>query len=167
MEKCHNFSTDQVDDAIPVHVQQATSIVGWNQDHLVSDHSGLKRSKYVIAAMYVSLIWWFQDNYSTLTDSSSEGTDSKPLNHLSPEDKKILTTAGQPMDQKLGYQTPHDNEVQSNTQVASDGTLQQIDEALDYRVKEFQINRTNPGMNTRFWMKKDVDRALTSCSAIR
>ncbi|GJX86851.1 hypothetical protein Tco_0337625 [Tanacetum coccineum] len=41
----------------------------------------------------------------------------------------------------------------------SDGTLQQIDEALDYRVKEFQINRTNPGMNTRFWSKKDVDRS--------
>ncbi|GJV05941.1 retrovirus-related pol polyprotein from transposon TNT 1-94 [Tanacetum coccineum] len=40
----------------------------------------------------------------------------------------------------------------------SDGTLQQIDEALDYRVKEFQINRTNPGMKTRFWTKKDVDR---------
>ncbi|GKC91973.1 hypothetical protein Tco_1157415 [Tanacetum coccineum] len=38
----------------------------------------------------------------------------------------------------------------------SDGTLQQIDEALDYRVKEFRVNRTNPGMNTRFWMKKDV-----------
>ncbi|GJZ99496.1 hypothetical protein Tco_0672047, partial [Tanacetum coccineum] len=41
----------------------------------------------------------------------------------------------------------------------SDGTLQQIDEALDYRVKEFRINRTNPGINTRFWMKKDVDRS--------
>ncbi|GKG47490.1 hypothetical protein Tco_0506975, partial [Tanacetum coccineum] len=40
----------------------------------------------------------------------------------------------------------------------SDGTLQQIDEALDYRVKEFRVNRTNPGMNTRFWTKKD-DRA--------
>ncbi|GJW85571.1 putative ribonuclease H-like domain-containing protein [Tanacetum coccineum] len=35
----------------------------------------------------------------------------------------------------------------------SDGTLQQIDEALDYRVKEFQINRSNPGMNTRFWFE--------------
>nr|GEW54351.1 hypothetical protein [Tanacetum cinerariifolium] len=32
----------------------------------------------------------------------------------------------------------------------SDGTLQQIDEALDYRVKEFKINRMNPGLNTRF-----------------
>nr|GEZ44994.1 hypothetical protein [Tanacetum cinerariifolium] len=36
-------------------------------------------------------------------------------------------------------------------------TLQQIDEALDYRVKEFRINRMNPGLNTRFWTKKDVD----------
>nr|GFB45197.1 hypothetical protein [Tanacetum cinerariifolium] len=32
----------------------------------------------------------------------------------------------------------------------SDGTLQQIDEALDYRVKKFRINRMNPGLNTRF-----------------
>nr|GEU40875.1 hypothetical protein [Tanacetum cinerariifolium] len=31
-----------------------------------------------------------------------------------------------------------------------DGTLQQIDEALDYRVKEFKFNRMNPGLNTRF-----------------
>nr|GEW09820.1 hypothetical protein [Tanacetum cinerariifolium] len=38
----------------------------------------------------------------------------------------------------------------------SDGTLQQIVEALDYRVKEFRINRMNPGLNTRFWTRKDV-----------
>ncbi|GJT54017.1 hypothetical protein Tco_0989071 [Tanacetum coccineum] len=49
----------------------------------------------------------------------------------------------------------------------SDGTLQQIDEALDYRVKEFQINRTNPGMNTRFWSKKDVDRSKDFIFAIQ
>ncbi|GJY91289.1 hypothetical protein Tco_0506485 [Tanacetum coccineum] len=41
----------------------------------------------------------------------------------------------------------------------SDGTLQQIDEALDYRVKEFRVNRMNPGLDIRFWMKKDVDRS--------
>nr|GEV33838.1 hypothetical protein [Tanacetum cinerariifolium] len=41
---------------------------------------------------------------------------------------------------------------------AIDGTLRQIDEALDYRVKEFRINRMNPGLNTRFWTRKDVDR---------
>nr|GEX28430.1 putative reverse transcriptase domain-containing protein [Tanacetum cinerariifolium] len=40
-----------------------------------------------------------------------------------------------------------------------DGTLHQIDEALDYRVKEFKVNRMNPGLNTRFWTMKDVDRS--------
>ncbi|GJX55517.1 hypothetical protein Tco_0285414 [Tanacetum coccineum] len=38
----------------------------------------------------------------------------------------------------------------------SNGTLQQIDEALDYRVKEFKVNRMNPGLNTRYWTRKDV-----------
>nr|GEY68977.1 hypothetical protein [Tanacetum cinerariifolium] len=32
----------------------------------------------------------------------------------------------------------------------SDGTLHQIDEALDYRVKEFKVNKMYPGLNTRF-----------------
>nr|GEX51973.1 exportin-2 [Tanacetum cinerariifolium] len=41
----------------------------------------------------------------------------------------------------------------------SDGTLQQIDEALDYRIKEFRINRMDPGLDTRFWTRKDVDQS--------
>nr|GEX82177.1 hypothetical protein [Tanacetum cinerariifolium] len=41
----------------------------------------------------------------------------------------------------------------------SDGTLHQIHEALDYRVKEFKVNRINPSLNTRFWTRKDVDRS--------
>nr|GEW02305.1 hypothetical protein [Tanacetum cinerariifolium] len=49
----------------------------------------------------------------------------------------------------------------------SDGTLQQIDEALDYRVNEFRINRMNPGLNTRFWTKKDVDRSKAFMFAIQ
>nr|GEY26234.1 monodehydroascorbate reductase [Tanacetum cinerariifolium] len=49
----------------------------------------------------------------------------------------------------------------------SDGTLQQVDEALDYRVKEFRINRMNPGLNTRFWTRKDVDRCKAFMFAIQ
>nr|GEW94596.1 hypothetical protein [Tanacetum cinerariifolium] len=49
----------------------------------------------------------------------------------------------------------------------SDGTLQQIDEALDYQVKEFRINRMNPGLNTRFWTWKDVDRSKEFMFAIQ
>ncbi|GJY18353.1 hypothetical protein Tco_0389844 [Tanacetum coccineum] len=38
----------------------------------------------------------------------------------------------------------------------SDETLQQIDEALDYRVKEFKVNKNNLALNTRFWTMNDV-----------
>ncbi|GKG00842.1 hypothetical protein Tco_0302532, partial [Tanacetum coccineum] len=41
----------------------------------------------------------------------------------------------------------------------NDDTLQQIDEALDYWVKEFKVNRMNPGLNIRFWTRKDVERS--------
>nr|GEV39441.1 hypothetical protein [Tanacetum cinerariifolium] len=96
------------------------------------------------------------------------------LNHLPPKYKKILTTAvnqwtrhlviRQRLEdfQAVTFQDRYGvhmimrfNEIHK----FSDGTLQQIDEALDYRVKEFKINRMNPGLNTRFWTRKDVDRS--------
>nr|GEW79475.1 retrovirus-related Pol polyprotein from transposon TNT 1-94 [Tanacetum cinerariifolium] len=40
-----------------------------------------------------------------------------------------------------------------------DGTLTNIMETLDYRVKEYKVNRLNPGMNTRFWTDKDVEKS--------
>ncbi|GKE74035.1 hypothetical protein Tco_1536076, partial [Tanacetum coccineum] len=49
----------------------------------------------------------------------------------------------------------------------SDRTLQHIDEALDYRVKEFKVNRMNPGLNTRFWTRKDVERRKEFMFAIQ
>nr|GEW67176.1 hypothetical protein [Tanacetum cinerariifolium] len=49
----------------------------------------------------------------------------------------------------------------------SDDTLQQIDEALDYRVKEFKVNRMNPGLNIRFWTRKDVDKSKEFMFAIQ
>ncbi|GJX88878.1 hypothetical protein Tco_0340892 [Tanacetum coccineum] len=139
------------------------------------------------------------------------------LNHLSPEYKKILTTAVnlwtrnlvirqrvedfqlgiesyqtqlnliKPRWEANGFEFKHDFIVIDSPRAVifrdkygvqmimrfneihkfSDGTLQQIDEALDYRVKEFQINKTNPGMNARFWMKKDVDRSKDFMVAIQ
>nr|GEU47457.1 retrovirus-related Pol polyprotein from transposon TNT 1-94 [Tanacetum cinerariifolium] len=49
----------------------------------------------------------------------------------------------------------------------SDVTLHHIDEALDYRVKEFKVNRMNSGLNTRFWTRKDVDRSKEFMFAIQ
>ncbi|GKE93002.1 hypothetical protein Tco_1574097, partial [Tanacetum coccineum] len=48
----------------------------------------------------------------------------------------------------------------------SDGTLHQLMK-LDYRVKEFRVNRRNPGLDTRFWTKKDVDRSKEFMFAIQ
>ncbi|GJS83935.1 hypothetical protein Tco_0750476 [Tanacetum coccineum] len=48
----------------------------------------------------------------------------------------------------------------------SDGTMSRILEALDYKVKEYQIKRFNPGMNTRFWTQKDVTRSKEFMAAI-
>ncbi|GJZ85605.1 hypothetical protein Tco_0650944 [Tanacetum coccineum] len=48
----------------------------------------------------------------------------------------------------------------------SDGTLTRILETLDYRVKEFKIKWLNPGMNTRFWIEKDVTRSKEFITAI-
>nr|GEX11088.1 hypothetical protein [Tanacetum cinerariifolium] len=96
------------------------------------------------------------------------------LNHLPPKDKKILTTAvnlwtrhlvirQRVEDFKLGIES---YQTQLNlTKPRWDATGFEykhdytIDEALDYRVKEFKINRMNLGLNTRFWTRKDVDRS--------
>ncbi|GJX47100.1 hypothetical protein Tco_0272290 [Tanacetum coccineum] len=48
----------------------------------------------------------------------------------------------------------------------SDGTLKNIMEALDYKVKEYKVNRLNPSMNTRFWTDKDVERSKEFIHAI-
>nr|GEV17915.1 hypothetical protein [Tanacetum cinerariifolium] len=47
------------------------------------------------------------------------------------------------------------------------GTLHQIDEALDYQVKEFKVNRMNLSLNIRFWTRKDVDRSKEFMFAIQ
>ncbi|GJX47268.1 hypothetical protein Tco_0272458 [Tanacetum coccineum] len=49
----------------------------------------------------------------------------------------------------------------------SDRTLQQIDEALDYRVKEFRVNKVNLGLNTRFWTTNDVIKSKQFMFAIQ
>nr|GEV82774.1 retrovirus-related Pol polyprotein from transposon TNT 1-94 [Tanacetum cinerariifolium] len=49
----------------------------------------------------------------------------------------------------------------------SDGTLHEIDKALDYRVKEFKVNRMNPGLKIGFWTRKDVDRSKEFMFAIQ
>ncbi|GJU07402.1 hypothetical protein Tco_1123832 [Tanacetum coccineum] len=70
------------------------------------------------------------------------------LNHLPPQDKKILSTA-------------------VNLYIRNLVIGQRIDEALDYWVKEFKVNRMNPGLNTWFWTRKDVERSKEFMFAIQ
>ncbi|GJY93647.1 hypothetical protein Tco_0509429 [Tanacetum coccineum] len=104
------------------------------------------------------------------------------LNHLPPEDKKILTTTvnlwtrnlvirQRVEDFQLGIES---YQTQLNlTKPRWDATGFEfkhdftIDEALDYRVKEFKVNRINPGLNTQFWTRKDVDRSKEFMFAIQ
>ncbi|GJQ93503.1 hypothetical protein Tco_0004642 [Tanacetum coccineum] len=48
----------------------------------------------------------------------------------------------------------------------SDGTLTNIMEALDYRVKEYKVNWLNSGMNIWFWTDKDMARSKELIHAI-
>nr|GEX49858.1 E-beta-farnesene synthase [Tanacetum cinerariifolium] len=107
------------------------------------------------------------------------------LNHLPPKDKKILTTAVNQWIQQLVIRQrvedflaePHQTSMGcygfrmmmlfNEIHKFSNGTLQQIDETLYYRVKEFRVNKMNPGLNTRFWTRKDVDRCKAFMFAIQ
>nr|GEW26067.1 hypothetical protein [Tanacetum cinerariifolium] len=114
------------------------------------------------------------------------------MNHLPPKDKKILTTATQlnltkPRWDATGFEYKHDFTVINSPRAVtfrdkygvqmirrfneihkfSDDTLHQIDKALDYRVKEFKVNKMNPGLNTRLWIRKDVDRSKEFMFAIQ
>nr|GEV64698.1 hypothetical protein [Tanacetum cinerariifolium] len=96
------------------------------------------------------------------------------LNHLPPKDKNILTTAVNFWTRHLVIQQRVEDfqlgiesyQTQLNlTKPRWDATGFEnkhdyiTDEALDYRVKEFKVNRMNPGLNTRFWTRKDMDRS--------
>ncbi|GKC63965.1 hypothetical protein Tco_1258695 [Tanacetum coccineum] len=101
------------------------------------------------------------------------------LNHLPPRDRKILSSTVNLWIRNLeatGLEFMHDYKILNSPRVVlfrdkygmqmlmcfneihkfSDGTLQQINEALDYRVKEYKVNKKNPALKTRFWTTNDV-----------
>ncbi|GKD36801.1 hypothetical protein Tco_1257008, partial [Tanacetum coccineum] len=115
------------------------------------------------------------------------------LNHLSGSDKRMLSTAlpeqlnlTKPGWEATGYEYKYDYTIIESPRAVvfpvsnnerkilrfneiykfSDGALTNILEALDYRVKEYKVSRLNPGMNTRFWMVKDVERSKEFIHAI-
>nr|GEX83738.1 hypothetical protein [Tanacetum cinerariifolium] len=127
---------------------------------------GFKRSASMILLLcMVFLTGGFKDNDSTLTD-----THPRVIAELADLNEHIIT------ERDFKYLYPSDFEDLYEVHMIirfneihkfSDDTLHQIDETLDYRVKEFKVNRMNLDLNTRFWTRKDVDRSKEFMLAIQ
>nr|GEW83032.1 retrovirus-related Pol polyprotein from transposon TNT 1-94 [Tanacetum cinerariifolium] len=126
--------------------------------------------KYDIAAMYGISHWWFQRQRFYIDRHTSEGDRRAVRTHiriLSVVRIEVFSTYGYHYMKKVVLRLVDLNEhviaerdfkavmfrdkygVQmmmrfNEIHKFGDGTLQQIDEALDYRVKEFRINKMNP-----------------------
>ncbi|GJY64625.1 hypothetical protein Tco_0466085 [Tanacetum coccineum] len=237
MEECHKLLTYQVDDTILRNNVSKPLPLGGEPGHVTIQpyflfNKDLEYLRYgrkvgrpaisiskMKAAYYldVGLEQLVPDQFWIEEECKYDIAAMYGIEHLSPEDKKILTTAvnlwtrnlvirqrvedfqlgiksyqmqlnlTKPRWEATGFEFKHDYTVIDSPRAVtfrdrygvqmimrfneihkfSDGTLQQIDEALDYRVKEFRLNKTNPGMHTRFWTKKDVVRSKEFMFAIQ
>nr|GEW67317.1 hypothetical protein [Tanacetum cinerariifolium] len=124
--------------------------------------------KYDIAVMYGISHWWFQRQWFYIDRHTSEGDRSAVRTHM-----RILSVVRIEVFSMYGaviFQDKYGVQMMMRfieIHKFSDGTLQQINEALDYTVKEFRINMMTSGLNTRFWTKKDVDRCKAFMFAIQ
>nr|GEU66115.1 hypothetical protein [Tanacetum cinerariifolium] len=115
--------------------------------------------KYDIAAMYGISHWWFQRQRFYIDRHTSKGDRRAVRTHmliLSVVKIEVFSIYGVQMIMLF-------NEIHK----FSDGTLHQIDEALDYRVKVFKVNRMNSSLNKRFGLGRMWIEARSSCSPFK
>nr|GEV76795.1 hypothetical protein [Tanacetum cinerariifolium] len=159
MEECHKLLTDNVDNSIIRHNVSKPLPLGGSPGQMKAAYYpdvGLEQ-------MVPDQMWIEEECKHT-----SEGDRRAVRTHM-----QILTVVRIEVFSMYGAVTFQDrygvqmimlfNEIHK----FSDGTLHQIDEAMDYRVKEFKVNRINPGLNTRFGTRKDVDRSKEFMFAIQ
>nr|GEW69487.1 hypothetical protein [Tanacetum cinerariifolium] len=137
-------------------------------EQMVPDQMWIKEQcKYDIAALYGISHWWFQRQRFYINRHTSEGDRRAVQTYmriLSVVRIEVFSMFGQCVeDFQLGIES---YQTQLNLTKPRWDTIGfeykhdfTIDEALDYRVKEFKVNKMNPGLNTRFWTRKDVDRS--------
>ncbi|GJU76634.1 hypothetical protein Tco_1273704 [Tanacetum coccineum] len=139
---------------------------------------------YDISASYGISHWWF--NCKKFYIDRHTGYSSRKTSQLGIESYQKQLNLTKPKWDVKGFEYKHDYTfidspravvflVSNNERKImrfneiykfSDGTLTNIMKALDYRVKEYKVNRHNPGMNTRFWKVKDVERSKEFIHAI-
>nr|GEV77309.1 hypothetical protein [Tanacetum cinerariifolium] len=144
MKECHKLLTDSVDDPILRHNVSKPLPLGGPPDQI---SFGLMRSaNTILLQCMVSLTGGSKDNDFTLIDTHLKLNLTKPQWDATgfeyKHDYTVIDSPGTVMfqDKYEVQMIMRFNEIHK----FSDGTLQQIDEALDYRVKEFRINRINP-----------------------
>ncbi|GJU68113.1 hypothetical protein Tco_1254372 [Tanacetum coccineum] len=188
MEECHKLLTDQVDDTILMYNVSKPLPLGGDLGHVTIQPDfffnkdleylryGRKMGRPALSILKMKAAYYPDVGLEQMVlDQMWIEEECKydvvamygHLNHLSPEDKKILTTAVNLWTRNLGKIWGSIFMRFNEIHKFSDGTLQQIDEALDYRVKEFRVKRMNPVLDTRFWTKKDVDRSKEFMFAIQ
>nr|GEU79678.1 hypothetical protein [Tanacetum cinerariifolium] len=169
MEECHKMLTDQVDwtnpegDQVTVDVNRPLPL-GGPSDMILCRVK--KKFDHTCGFSVLSKLNHTQDTGMT--------TYQKQLN---------LTKPGW---DARGYEFKHDYTIIESTRAVvfsvnnnerkimrsyeiykfSDGRLAWILEALAYKVKEFKIKQLNPGMNMRFWTRKDMTRSKEFIAAI-
>ncbi|GJR21803.1 putative ribonuclease H-like domain-containing protein [Tanacetum coccineum] len=186
MEECHKLLTDQKDleylrygrkigrPALPISKMKAAYYPDVGLEQMVPDQMWIEEEcKYDIAAIAVrthmrilSVVQievfslYVYDYMKTIVlrraDLKEHIIAERDFKYLYPSDFEDLDKYG--VQKIMRFNKIHK---------FSDDTLQQINEALDYRVKEFKVNRMNPGLNTRFWTRKDVDRSKEFMFAIQ
>ncbi|GJU18139.1 hypothetical protein Tco_1146105 [Tanacetum coccineum] len=131
-------------------------------EQMVPDQMWIEEEcKYDVAAMYGISHWWFQRQRFYIDRHTSE----RDFKISYPRDLKdlVLVESSRMEDFQLGIKSYQTQLNLTKPRWDAKGFEYKhdftIDEALDYRVKEFRVNRMNPGLDIRFWTKKDVDRS--------
>nr|GEX22766.1 hypothetical protein [Tanacetum cinerariifolium] len=165
MEECHKLLTYSVDESIIRHNVSKPLPLGGPPGHVIiqSDFFFNKDLEYLRygskGGRPALLISKMKSAYYL-----NVGLEKMVPAHMWIEEELIDSPRAVTFWEKLGVQMiMRFNEIHK----FSDGTLHQIDEALDFWVKEFKVNRMNPGLNTRFWTRKDVDRSKEFMFAIQ
>ncbi|GJW35604.1 hypothetical protein Tco_0058524 [Tanacetum coccineum] len=138
-------------------------------EQMVPDQMWIEEEcKYDVATMYGISHWWFQRQRFYIDRHTSEGNRRAVRTHmriLSVVRIEVFPMYGYNYMKKIVIRRANLKEYIIGKGTSNICTL--IDEALDYRVKEFKVNRMNLGLDTQFWTKKDVDRSKEFMFAIQ
>ncbi|GKD94379.1 hypothetical protein Tco_1374216 [Tanacetum coccineum] len=152
MEECHKMLTDQIDwanpesDQVRIDISRPLPLSG-PPDHMkAARYHDFGLELLVLEHRWIDDVCTYDISFEYKHDYTIIETPRAVVFPVGNNERKIMRF----------------NEIYK----LSDGTLTNILEALDYKVKEYKINWFNPDMNTWFWTAKDVTRSKEFIHAI-